>query len=49
MLGQIERNRRNLVQEITVVADNNESTVIIYQVILQPGYRFNIQMVGRFI
>ena len=46
MLGQVQGNGCDLIQEIPVVADNEKSSAIINQVIFQPGDGLNIQVVG---
>ena len=46
---QVQRNRCYLIQEITVVADDDQGALVIDQIIFQPSNGFDIQVVGRLV
>ena len=46
---QFQNPAGNIVEKITVMGYGNNRTCVFLQVMFQPGYRFGIKMVGRFV
>ena len=46
---QLEYPTRHIIEEVTVVRNGNDSTLVLVQVLFQPVDTLSIQMVGRLI